>query len=601
MTTSSVAVWTNRRFVFLFRIRLLTILGLGFCLCASDFSFPQRPDTKEMDATIRTYWPRAQYTLRTESNLVEVEVVVRNGQGMAIGGLSKEEFEIVDAGKKQEITTFSVKTFTPITSVVSRPAAPKNVYVAPEPIKSQLRFVALVFDDYSLRYTDQVSVKAAARRFLKEGLAMGDRVGLFTTSGKQIVPFTDDVAKLVAAIDRYSSFPTIPFGGECPKLMPYDAYLIANKIDYESLSIKAAELARCSRAGTQNRIILPGQSGDWGHIRLGSTEMQVLKQAQAIWDQICDTSLRSLETTERLVDYMAELPGRRMVLLASSGFLAQTLEWEQENVIRHALRSEVVINSLDAKGLYAEDPPEVTRGVDERSIRRMVSLGTKEKDYGNEIMATLAMGTGGLFFRDNNDLDLGFRKLGMVPEFTYLLGFTPDEPPNGKYHGLRIRMKSRNDYLIQTRKGYWAVTKQQQGSLAQERRVDHEVMGSDTLKELAAVISSEPCKTDAGDPALEVVLNIDARHFHFVEKGGLRTQGLVFIATLFDTKGSFVTGTELDVKFALKEPTFIRMTQTGLEMSVTLQAPPGAYRLRGVVQDGIDGKILTSTLPVQIQ
>ncbi len=231
----------------------------------------------------------------------------------------------------------------------------------------------------------------------------------------------------------------------------------------------------------------------------------------------------------------------------------------------------------------------------------MVSLGTKERDYGNEIMATLAMGTGGLLFPDNNDLDLGFRELGMVPEVSYFLGFTPDEAPDGKYHGLKVRMKSRNEYVIQARKGYWAVPKQQLASLAQERKIDREVMGSDVIKEMAAVISSEPSKTDTGEPALEVVLNIDARQFHFVKKNGLHTQSLVFIATLFDDKGSFVTGTELNVRFALKESTFIRMTETGLEMSVALYAPPGAYRLRGVAQDGIEGKILASTLPVQIR
>jgi hypothetical protein len=308
-----------------------------------------------------------------------------------------------------------------------------------------------------------------------------------------------------------------------------------------------------------------------------------------------------LETTGNLVDYMTQLPGRRMVLLASSGFLVGTLEAEHQKVIDHALHAEVVINALDAKGLYAEDPPEMSRGVDERSIRRMVELGTKGKDLTNDVMSVLARSTGGLFFDNNNDLDLGFSELGMIPEVSYLLGFSPQEAPNGKYRGLKVRLKSRNDYLIQARPGYWAVTKKQPEPPVQERRVDREIMGSDSLRELAAVISSEPSKTDTGDPALEVVLTIDARKFHFVEKDGLRTQRLVFIATLFDDNGNFATGTELEIKFALKESTFIRMTESGLEMSVTLQAPPGTYRLRAAAQDAIDGKIVSSTLPAEIR
>lgn len=126
-------------------------------------------------------------------------------------------------------------------------------------------------------------------------------------------------------------------------------------------------------------------------------------------------------------------------------------------------------------------------------------------------------------------------------------------------------------------------------------------MGTDKLKELAAVISSEPSKTDNGESALEVVITIDARKFRFIEKDGLRTQNLVFIATLFDENGNFVTGTELQVKFALRESTYIRFTETGIEMSVPLQAPPGTYRIRGVAQDGIEGKTVASSGPVQIR
>ena len=585
---------------FLWLVRRLAVLGFVLFICeTSAFSFQQGAGAKEMEATLQSYWPRSQYTLRTYSNLVEVGVVARDSRGRAIGGLSKDDFEIQDAGKRQEITAFSVETFTSV-SVQLQPSTAKPSGTAPgnaELMHLPLRYVALLFDDFSVPHNEQVQVKAAARRFIKEGLAKGDRVGLFTTSGKQIVPFTEDVAKLVAAVDKYNAFPRIPDGGICPKLTPYDAYVIANRIDYETFAVKGAELAGCSGSRGLKPSILPGKVGPWPFP--GTSPLMM--QAEGMWAQIRDTSARALKTIGNLVDYMAQLPGRRMVLLASSGFLVGTLEAEHQKVIDHALHADVVINALDAKGLYAEDPPEVTRGADERSIRHMVELGTKGKDLSNDIMAILSSSTGGLFFQNNNDLDLGFRKLGMIPEVSYLLGFSPQEAPNGKYHRLKVRTKSRNDYLIQARQGYWAVMKNQQAPPVQERRVDREVMGSEVLRELAGVISSEPSKTDAGDPALEVVLNVDARKFHFVEMDGVRTQRLVFIATLFDDSGNFVTGTELEIKFALKESTFNRMTETGLEMSVTLQAPPGTYRLRAVAQDAIDGKIVASTLPAEIR
>jgi VWFA-related protein len=584
--------------------RCLALLGFVLCICETGvFSFQQSSGPKEMGATIQTYWPRSQFTLKTDANLVEVAVVVRDSQGRTIGGLGKDDFEIEDAGKKREITAFSVETFAPLVAQ-AQPPAEKTAAALSENTKSQaqLRFVALLIDDFSLPLPQQVYVKAAARRFVKEGLAKGDRAGLFTTSGRQIVPFTADVAKLAAAVDQYSSFPRIPDSGICPKLTPYDAYVIANKIDLEALTLKADELRQChsgQKGRRQPPPQLPSSKGSWVNSPQ-SEEKQVQEQADAMWAQIRDTSSRAMETMGRLVDYMGQMPGKRMILLASSGFLVRTLESEQQKVIHHALRAGVVINALDGKGLYTEDPPVVSSGVNERSLMRMVILGGKEKDLSNDIMATMAMSTGGLFFHDNNDLDLGFRKLGMVPEVSYLLGFSPEEAPNGKYHGLKVRMKPRNQYLVQARPGYWAVPKPQEAA-AQERRVDRLIMGSDTLKELPVLIASEPSKTDTGDPALDVVLRLDVRELHFLEKDGARTQSLVFIAALFDGSGNFVAGKEAEIKFALQESTYNRMTESGLDMSITLQAPPGTYRLRAVAQDVIEGKVVSSTQPVEIR
>ncbi len=551
-----------------------------------------------MEATVRTYWPRNQFTLKADASLVEVAAVVRDSRGRAVGGLTRDDFEIEDAGKKREITTFSVETFAPAAS----PMVPDAPDVMPtgvprENATPQLRYLALLFDDFSMAQPQQVQVKAAAERFINEGLAKGDRVGLFTTSGKQIIPFTADVGKLVAAVDRYNSFPTVVNGGSCPKLTPYDAYVIANKIDFESYKLKYDERNRCLQTGRRDKrppSVEPPRS--FAEVPMND---DLMMQAITMWTQVRDISARALDTINRLVGYMGQLPGKSMILLASSGLLVRTLEAEHQKIVNDAIRADVVINALDAKGLYTEDPPEATLAADQRSLLRMVLLEGRQKDLSNDVMAILSSGTGGLFFDNNNDLNLGFRELGTIPEVSYLLGFSPDEKPNGRYHALKVRLKSQNDFLVQARPGYWAVPKQV-GPSAQERRVDRETMGTDSLTELPAVISSQPAKADNGDPALEAIIRIDPRKFHFVEKDGVRTQNLVFIATLFDDSGSFVAGSELEVKFALKKATYNRMSDTGLEMSVTLEAPPGAYRFRGVAQDEIDGKIVASSLSVQI-
>lgn len=578
-------------------------LGFGFCLSAWAFSFQQTPGSREMEATVRTYWPRGQFTLRAETNLVEVAAVVRDSRGRAVGGLTRDDFEIDDAGMKREITAFSVETFAPAASPTVRAGAASKATAEPSvnPTGRQ-RYLALLFDDFSMAQPQQVQVKAAAKHLIKEGLAKGDRVGLFTTSGKQIIPFTEDVRKLAAAVDRYNSFPAVINGGICPKLTPYDAYVIANKIDFESYLVKYNERNRCTQAGRRDNRPGSARKSEEPPRSFAEVPMndELMMQAGTMFAQVRDISGRALDTIDKLVGYMGRLPGKRMILLASSGLLVRTLEAEHQKVIDNALRADVVINALDAKGLYADDPPESTLGADMRSLQRMAFLEGKEKDLGNDLMAILSSGTGGLFFDNNNDLNLGFRELGMIPEVSYLLGFSPEEKPNNKYHALKVRLRSRNDFLVQARPGYWSLPKEA-GQPAPERRIDREMLGTEPWTELPAVISSQPAKTDNGDPALEAIIRIDPRKFHFVEKGGVRNQTLVFIGALFDDGGNFVAGTELEVKFGLKKATFERLSDTGLEMSVMLEAPPGAYQFRGVAQDGVDGKIVAASLSVEVE
>ena len=69
---------------FLWLVRRLAVLGFVLFICeTSAFSFQQGAGAKEMEATLQSYWPRSQYTLRTYSNLVEVGVVARDSRAKA--------------------------------------------------------------------------------------------------------------------------------------------------------------------------------------------------------------------------------------------------------------------------------------------------------------------------------------------------------------------------------------------------------------------------------------------------------------------------------------------------------------------------------------
>src|ERR1039457_5966328 len=96
------------------------------CVAALLFG-QQRVPPDEMRMRNSAWAPPVQYTLRTETRLVEVGVVVRDSRSHSVGGLTSHDSEIEDDGKKREITAFSTETSShqaAASSARSTPAAP---------------------------------------------------------------------------------------------------------------------------------------------------------------------------------------------------------------------------------------------------------------------------------------------------------------------------------------------------------------------------------------------------------------------------------------------------------------------------------------------
>ncbi len=78
----------------------------------------------EIRTGTRPYTPQARGTLRVQTNLVEVGVVVRDASGKPVAGLKQSDFQVLDNGKLQAISAFSVETReSRIASVGTPPAA----------------------------------------------------------------------------------------------------------------------------------------------------------------------------------------------------------------------------------------------------------------------------------------------------------------------------------------------------------------------------------------------------------------------------------------------------------------------------------------------
>lgn len=553
---------------------------------------------QEVRVSAKSYTPSA-LTLRAQSDLVEVGVVVRDHNGRAISGLEREDFRVLDQGTPREITTFAVEAAAggiqsaPNTASASPGAAGQPPLVAARPS----RFVALFFDDFSTNTGDLRHAKTAALGFIKDGLDAGDRVAVMASSGT-VIDFTADKSMLTASIEKLRPHSRFSESGLtiCPRITPYQAYLIA--VQRDTIAMHAAiDEAKVCNGDDPDKDYTRAISDANGDVNL----TMIRSQAEATWGQARVVSQGTLDVIGRALTSLANTQGRRVLLLASSGFITGTLERERDQLISQALHAGIVINALDAKGLYAEGP---VRPLDEPTVllppstfmTEASSLGSRLA-LANDAMTDFAQGTGGLFFHNNNDLAAGYRLLGTLPDVSYMLGFHPGEiAAEGRYHKLKVNFTASKPYVIQARPGYFALPKTPPSPPDRRQLLDREVMGDSISGDFPASATYLP-----GGPGVRVQIHVDIRTLQFPKQGERRVQKLEFVVALLDAKGGLVAAKEGAMDFALTDATYERLSASGINAGLNLEVPPGVYRLREVVQEAVDGKMASSVQMIEVK
>jgi VWFA-related protein len=562
--------------------------------------------TEEVRVSSRPYMP---YHLRVESNLVQVNVVVRDRAAHAVSGLKQADFQLFEQGKPREIVSFSSDVQQAADAAPARAAVSEGKPVtaaAPPP----MRFLALYFDDYSTAPAELGFTKNAAKHFVEESLNPADRVAVFTTSSGRITKdYSDDRKQIVDAIERvqtHSRFSQAETAA-CPRITPYDAYKITVLMDEIAIHSAETEASVCG-SGLPTAPPAPIRPGSVN--RLSPQRSLVLHEAQRIWDQVRINSQNTLAAISQALGELyrmpgPRIPGGRVLLLVSSGFLTGSLERERDLVVDQALRAGVVINSLDAKGLFAQLPgrpfgeDQGTAGTPTEVYVQETLNAVDREEEPSSILASFSASTGGMYFHHNNGFSQGFRELGGAPEVTYTLGFRPDETTlDNKYHKLKVSLAASNSYGIQARPGYFAIAPAEDKGRSE---LERQVTGSEVLKGLSAAVEAQAgAKTASGTTPLHVKMHVDLKGVEFPEQNGRRMQKLTFVFALLDKDNTIVAAREGEMNFALTEARYGSMVESGVNAVLTLDAPSGIYKLRTVAIEGVKSKMATLSYAIKM-
>jgi hypothetical protein len=275
-----------------------------------------------------------------------------------------------------------------------------------------------------------------------------------------------------------------------------------------------------------------------------------------------------------------------MVLL-SPGFLHMQQASEEWQIVDMANRANIVINSLDVRGL---DVPDGGEDMTKRSTDLLETRDQKARARLNQqleqssVLAGFAYGTGGTFFHNSNDL-LGGLRLATPPEVRYVLGFAPsDLKQDGRYHPLEVKLTGNQKYSIQARHGYYAPQKLDPKE-EEAREIADELHSRGEAGNLFLELQARSFAVGKGLGRVLVTSKVAVNSIRFTEAGGKHSNVLRMITAIFDENGSLVTAGEKDLTLGLDEAQYQRLMQAGLTVNSSFELKPGRYLVRQLIRD----------------
>jgi VWFA-related protein len=505
------------------------------------------------------------YTFHSESDLVLVNVTVRDKSGTFVRGLKPSDFTILEDGKAQKVVSFDVED---IDAVANQSVAQAREDVRGNAGKGVGATVAA--PAAGAASTDQYKDRRLIVLFFDLSAMEPDEIDRAVTSAEHYVDTQMARADLVSIVSLGSS-------------------LVVNQdftSDHELL--KKQLLAFSTGAG---------QGFEEG--TTGTTEgTQDTGQPFTVDDtefNIFNTD-RRLEALRSVAEQLSHVQQKKSLIYFSSGMDRTGIENQSElrAAVNAAVRSNLAIYTMDLRGLQAivaggEAQNASMRGTSVYSGQSMINA-LNSNFTTQETLVTLASDTGGKAFLDSNDFTQVFKGVQQDTSTYYLLGYhTSNTARDGKYRRIVVKVNSAGA-KIDYRRGYYAPADYQHSTKDdKELQLEQELASELPTTDLQLYLSAAYFRLAANKFYVPISLVVPGSQIPFTRNSDRDKATLDVIGVVTDGARHPVTQIRDTVKLAVN--TSAEVQKKNVQYDTGLSLPPGKYHVKFVVRENQTGRM----------
>ena len=384
-----------------------------------------------------------QPTFKSGVQLIEVDVRVFDRDGRFVVDLTRDDFEVLESGVAQPLqTVFLVGEASPVArdaDAVPADAGPRARATAESPRQTWIFF----FDLNHLTPGGSFDrARKAVEEFIGRRFTDGDLGGVVAGSkmvNNRLTSVRAELVKAAAAVKPIGDARNrqIELTREWPKVLNDD----------EALRIVRGE------RDALNRAITRACTEDPDACRRVPPDMQIQEKARRFATENQRAAIETLTAVNALASGLARIAGPKTIVFLTDGFVTQAIETTLRNVVGQTARAGGRVYAIDVRGLNRGSS---TSNLDQLAATDEAGPASKF-DIGEDGPNSLAVDTGGLMIRNENNIGRALDRIADDSGRYYVIGYQPANANfDGKYRPIDVRVK-RPGVRVRARRGYLAL------------------------------------------------------------------------------------------------------------------------------------------------